>query len=113
MTKPDETLVKEIRSIKSGALTTGPGLWAGENKVWFVMVKDTKGRYAGNGNWGNGWGWALFEAKNRSVNASADHSNAGGGFHLRHPLAIRLRQNARECRVTGLSDATNHVAITE
>ncbi len=76
------TLVKEIRSLQSGALTTGPGLWAGENKVWFVMVKDRKGRFAGNGNWGNGWGWALFDAKNRSVNASANHSKDCMGCHV-------------------------------
>lgn len=77
------TLVKEIRSIESGALTTGPGLWAGANKVWFVMVKDTQGRFAGNPNWGNGWGWALFDAsKNRSVNASTDHSKDCMGCHV-------------------------------
>lgn len=66
-------LVKEIRAIQQGALTTGPALWAGDNKVWFVMVKDTKGRFTDNPNWGDGWGWALFDAKDRSKNASSDH----------------------------------------
>jgi hypothetical protein len=35
-------LIKEIRKIGSGVLTTGPALWAADNAVWFVMVKDTK-----------------------------------------------------------------------
>ena len=38
--------------------------------VWFVMIKDTKGRFKGNANWGEGWGWALFEAGNRNINTS-------------------------------------------
>jgi len=67
------TLVKEIRTIQSGALTTGPGIWAGDQKVWFVMIKDRKSRFAGNGNWGDGWGWALFEAGKPTKNASSDH----------------------------------------
>lgn len=68
---PDGTvLIKEIRKISSRTLTTGPALWAGDTDVWFVMIKDTKGRFKGNANWGEGWGWALFEAKNRKINTS-------------------------------------------
>lgn len=66
------TLVKEIRTVEHGVKTTGTGVWAGDTKVWFVMVKDTKGRFAGNGHWGNGWGWALFDAKAPATNASSD-----------------------------------------
>ena len=29
--------------------------------MWFVMIKDEKGRYPGNPLWGDGWGWALFK----------------------------------------------------
>ncbi|WP_293369267.1 cytochrome P460 family protein [Nevskia sp.] len=80
------TLVKEIRSIRSGALTTGPGLWAGDNKVWFVMIKDSKGRFRSQektkGNWGDGWGWALFDAKDPSKNLSASHEKDCKGCHL-------------------------------
>lgn len=75
------TLVKEIRGITSGPLTTGPALWAGDNKVWFVMVKDSKGRHAGNGNWGDGWGWALFDAKQPSTNASVSYQKDCLGCH--------------------------------
>ena len=80
------TLVKEIRAIRSGALTTGPGLWAGENKVWFVMVKDSKLRFKSQAksaaNWGDGWGWALFDAKDPSKNVSASHEKDCKGCHL-------------------------------
>jgi hypothetical protein len=47
-------LVKEIRKIKSGSMTTGQGSWACEIAVWFVMVKDQKSRFKNNPNWGNG-----------------------------------------------------------
>jgi hypothetical protein len=66
------TLVKEIRAVEHGVKTTGTGVWAGDNKVWFVMVKDSKGRFADNASWGNGWGWALFDAKAPGKNASTD-----------------------------------------
>lgn len=63
-------LIKEVRKISSRTLTTGPALWAGDTSVWFVMIKDTKGRFKDNANWGDGWGWALFEAGNRNINTS-------------------------------------------
>jgi Cytochrome P460 len=33
------------------------------------MIKDTKGRFANNPVWGDGWGWALIktDSSNRSV----------------------------------------------
>ena len=61
---PDGTvLIKEVRKIISRTLTTGPAIWPGDTSVWFVMIKDTKGRFKDNANWGEGWGWALFEAQ--------------------------------------------------
>ena len=68
---PDGTvLVKEIRKVESGIQTTGRAQWAGDTNVWFVMVKDTKGRFPGNANWEEGWGWGLYEAKNPRLNVS-------------------------------------------
>jgi cytochrome c len=79
---PDGTvLVKEIRKIGSGKLTTGEALWATDNAIWFVMVKDNKGRFKGNPNWGEGWGWALFEAKNRNTNVSKGYVQSCIGCH--------------------------------
>lgn len=68
---PDGTvLVKEIRKIESGAQTTGMAQWAGDTNVWFVMVKDSRNRFANNVHWQKGWGWALFEAANPKQNVS-------------------------------------------
>ncbi|QBQ54235.1 cytochrome P460 family protein [Nitrosococcus wardiae] len=68
---PDGTvLVKEIREIVEGELTTGQARWAAAPKVWFVMIKDKKGRFPNHPNWGEGWGWALFEAKDPATNVS-------------------------------------------
>jgi cytochrome c len=63
-------LIKEVRKIISRILTTGPVVWAGDTSVWFVMIKNTKGRFKDSANWGEGWGWALFEALNRNINTS-------------------------------------------
>jgi len=75
-------LIKEIRKLGSGTLTTGPALWAIDTAVWFVMVKDTKGRFKGNANWGEGWGWALFEAKNRNINTSKGYLQSCLSCHV-------------------------------
>jgi hypothetical protein len=55
-------LVKELLKTKFGKLTTGEVSWATEIEGWFVVVKDTKGRFPNNPLWGNGWGWALFNS---------------------------------------------------
>ncbi len=80
---PDGTvLVKEIRTIKSGPMTTGPKVeWAGDNSVWFVMIKDEKGRFPDNPNWGDGWGWALYRADAPSKNVSTDYKKDCIGCH--------------------------------
>lgn len=82
-TFPDGTvLVKEIRTIGDGSLTTGAAQWASDPAVWFVMVKDSGGRFAGNAHWGDGWGWALFEAKDPTRNASASYAETCQGCHV-------------------------------
>ena len=30
-------------------------------KQWFVMVKDSRDRFADKPQWGDGWGWALYK----------------------------------------------------
>lgn len=68
---PDGTvLVKEVRKVEAGAQTTGHAQWAGEPNVWFVMIKDSKGRFANSAHWKEGWGWGLYEAKNPKLNVS-------------------------------------------
>lgn len=58
---PDGTvLIKELLGVATQPMTTGVVSHGAEIEGWFVMVKDTKGRFPGNTLWGDGWGWALF-----------------------------------------------------
>ncbi len=69
------TLVKELRSSAADTYTTGKNVShaTGDIKQWFVMVKDTKGRFAGNPVWGDGWGWALIKTGSSSRSVTADY----------------------------------------
>lgn len=74
-------LIKEIRAYQQSAMTTGPGVYhASENRVWFVMIKDGQNKYKGK-NWGDGWGWALFDNKTR-VNKSKNYATDCKGCHV-------------------------------
>lgn len=55
-------LVKELFKAATNSMTTGEISYAAETKGWFIMIKDTKGRFKDNRLWGDGWGWALFNA---------------------------------------------------
>ncbi|MBE1273828.1 cytochrome P460 family protein [Enterovibrio baiacu] len=78
------TLVKELRAHASGDFTTGAGVnyETGNLKQWFVMVKDTEGRFQDSGVWGDGWGWALFKPDNLGVNVSSDYKTDCLGCHI-------------------------------
>jgi hypothetical protein len=57
-------LVKEIHGIAAGQMTTGNVDWATDPpQVWFVMIKDAKGRFPNNPLWGNGWGLGSFQGQ--------------------------------------------------
>lgn len=78
------TLVKELRAHETGPYTTGqevshatPGL-----KQWFVMVKDTEGRFPDNPLWGDGWGWGLYTTDDTTVNAASDYKADCLGCHV-------------------------------
>ncbi len=74
-------LIKEIRAVKSDKLASGQAMWAGDVKKWFVMIKDAKGRFKDNPNWGEGWGWALFMADDPGKNVSTDFKKDCLGCH--------------------------------
>ena len=79
---PDGTvLVQEIRSMMWDDLPTGHVIYAGDTSKWFVMVKDGKNRFGTHPNWGDGWGWALFQAPDRKKNISKDYRNDCRGCH--------------------------------
>lgn len=66
-------LVKELRDFRRGDYTTGQGVASATDPTqWFVMVKDAVGRFEGHPLWGNGWGWALFEADDPGVQVATD-----------------------------------------
>ena len=65
-------LIKEITDVGSAKLSTGQPTWSTAVKSWFMMVKDVKGRFPKNDLWGDGWGWALFEAKDPKRNVATD-----------------------------------------
>ena len=75
-------LVKELRGHDQKAMTTGTPAWATEElKQWFVMVKDAKGRFAENGAWGDGWGWALFKP-GETGNVAGNYKSDCLGCHI-------------------------------
>src|SRR5262247_334113 len=82
-TFPDgAVLVKEVFATDHAQLTTGDAHWASAIKVWFVMIKDEKGRYPGNPLWGNGWGWALFKSDAPGKQVATDYKKDCLGCHI-------------------------------
>jgi Cytochrome P460 len=66
-------LVKELFETDTGDMTTGRVSWARKVTGWFIMVKERQGRFKGNGLWGDGWGWALFQADNPAKTVTKDY----------------------------------------
>lgn len=75
-------LVKELRKTETGKMTTGTASWAAEIDGWFVMVKDLQGRHPDSGLWGDGWGWAFFEASNPRQTTTQSYSGECIGCHI-------------------------------
>lgn len=78
------TLVKELRAHETGAYTTGENVSFATSalKQWFVMVKDTEGRFPDNKLWGDGWGWGLYKTDDPSVQAASDYKEDCLGCHV-------------------------------
>jgi len=75
-------LVKEVFGTNHAQMTTGDAHWASGTKVWFVMIKDAKGRYPGNPLWGDGWGWALFKSDAPDKQVATDYKKDCLGCHI-------------------------------
>ncbi|HSE67615.1 MAG TPA: cytochrome P460 family protein, partial [Gemmatimonadales bacterium] len=65
-------LVKEVFRTVTGPMTTGTVSRADALKGWFIMVRDSRNRHAGDKLWGDGWGWGWFDAGNPSKTTSKD-----------------------------------------
>jgi len=74
-------LVKELFSGHTADLTTGSATRADGVAGYFVMVKDTTGRFPGNPLWGDGWGWSFFAADKPTQTTSTDYQNDCLGCH--------------------------------
>ena len=68
-------LIKELWAGKAEELTTGTASHASTPAGWFVMVKDREGRFEGDPLWGDGWGWALFEAGDPDNTVTTDYQD--------------------------------------
>ena len=75
-------LVKEVFGTDHGQMTTGEVHWASKTKIWFIMVKDEKGRYPGNPLWGDGWGWALYKSDAPDKQVATDYKKDCLGCHV-------------------------------
>ena len=75
-------LIKEVLATSHARLTTGDAHWADSMKVWFVMMKDDKGRFPNNPLWGNGWGWALFKSDAPGTQVATDFKKDCLGCHI-------------------------------
>jgi len=79
---PDGTvLVKELFGSTTEDMTTGRVSRVAETQGWFVMVKDSQGRFPDNPLWGDGWGWALFNADDPNNTATKDYAADCLGCH--------------------------------
>jgi len=82
---PDgSVLVKELRAHEAGNYTTGAGVAHATDgiKQWFVMVKDSQNRNAGDPRWGEGWGWGLFKTDDPTKNVVTDYKADCLGCHV-------------------------------
>ena len=80
---PDGTvLVKEVFGTDHAQMTTGDAHWASGTKVWFVLIKDEKGRFTDNPLWGDGWGWALFKSDAPDTQVATDYKKDCLGCHI-------------------------------
>ncbi|ULA62827.1 MAG: Putative Cytochrome P460 [Nitrospira sp.] len=76
-------LVKELLNASTMAMTTGPAVGhATTTKGWFVLVRDTKGRYKDSPLWGEGWGWSFFTADDAVRTASKNFKVDCVGCHV-------------------------------
>jgi len=75
-------LVTEVFEAATEEMTTGAVSRSQALKGWFVMVKDSKNSHSGNKLWGDGWGWAWFDASDPSNTTSTDYKVDCQACHL-------------------------------
>lgn len=80
---PDGAVViKELLKADTASMTTGTVSRGTEVEGWFVMVKDTQGRFPSNPLWGDGWGWSLFNADQPDATVTRNYKTECIGCHI-------------------------------
>ena len=80
---PDGAVViKELLKAVTTSMTTGTVSRGTEVEGWFVMVKDTQGRFQSNPLWGDGWGWSLFNAGQPETTVTTNYKTECIGCHI-------------------------------
>jgi hypothetical protein len=75
-------IIKELLRAETAPMTTGTVSMGVEVEGWFVMVKDTKQRFGSNPLWGDGWGWALFNADQPNKTVTQNYKTECLGCHI-------------------------------
>ena len=86
-------LVKELLHAETMSMTTGPAVGhATTLKGYFVLVRDTKGRFTSSPLWGDGWGWSFFEGTDTVNTTSKNYKVDCVPCHI--PAKELARRNA-------------------
>ena len=75
-------IVKELLTAVTASMTTGTVSRGIEVQGWFVLVKDTEGRFSSNPLWGDGWGWALFNVDQTDTPVTKNYKTECLGCHI-------------------------------
>jgi hypothetical protein len=75
-------IIKELLKATTASMTTGTVSRGTEVEGWFMMVKDTEGRFDSNPLWGDGWGWALFNADKPEKSVTQNYKTECIGCHI-------------------------------
>ncbi len=75
-------IIKELLAATTDPMTTGTVSRGTKVEGWFVMVKDTQGRFKSNPLWGDGWGWALFQADRPDTPVTQNYKTECLGCHI-------------------------------
>jgi len=75
-------LVKELFKAVTAPMTTGIVSRGNDVEGWFILVKDAEGRFESNPLWGDGWGWALFNADQPDTPVTENYKTECVGCHI-------------------------------
>lgn len=75
-------IVKELFKAATAPMTTGTVSRGIEVEGWFILIKDTEGRFGSNPLWGDGWGWALFNADQLDSPVTQNYKTECLGCHI-------------------------------